>query len=63
MTCLENNVLKYVCGLLNGAVESCYPSVEFNCVNIIPFINEWKKCGLGYRNSIPVYLEYATVTG
>lgn len=29
--------------LVNEAGESCNSSVEFNCVNIIPFVSEWKK--------------------
>lgn len=32
-----------MCEIGECAMESCYPSIEFNCVNIISFISEWGK--------------------
>lgn len=55
-------LLKYVYNPGECGGESCNTSVEFNCVNIIPFISGWKKkCDLGYRSHVPVYPEYTII--
>lgn len=47
--------------LVSVTGESCKTSVAFNCINLIPFISEWKKIDIGYRSRDPVYPEYTII--